>query len=414
MKPVDVIVLGAGSRGTGYSNFIKQHGDMARLVGVAEPRDFYRERLVREHNIPAANVAKDWREFANRPKFADMAMVCMLDHMHTEPAIAMAKKKYNILLEKPMAPTLAECEQIVAAVNENKVQLAVCHVMRYTPYTQKLKSVVESGLIGEVVSMQHQEPVGYWHQAHSFVRGNFRNTSESVFMLLAKSCHDVDWIAYIMGKPCKSVSSFGSLFHFRKEHQPAGAADRCLDCPAEIEFKCPYSARKIYLGRVAAGRVGWPVEVLTPQVTPANVAAALRNGPYGRCVFACDNNVVDNQVVNLLFEGGRTVTFSMNAFNRSGHRLTKLFGTLGEIYCDGEKLEHFDFLSDTTRTIPIGSSDALSGHGGGDAGLMRSFLTSLQENDPSKVLSGPAQTLESHRMVFAAEKARVENCVVNL
>ena len=180
--------------------------------------------------------------------------------------------------------------------------------------------------IGDIVSIQHLEPVGYWHQAHSYVRGNWRKESESSSMLLAKSCHDLDWIRYIMGARCVAVSSFGSLKHFRKEEKPSGAGERCLDC--SYEPRCPYSALKIYLGRIEKGQVEWPVNVITEDVSREGVQAALRDGPYGRCVYECDNDVVDNQVVNLLFEGGRTAAFTMTGFSEYQDRKTRIFGLI--------------------------------------------------------------------------------------
>jgi predicted dehydrogenase len=294
--------------------------------------------------------------------------------------------------------------------------------MRYTRYTQMLKKALEQGVIGDIVSMQHLEPVGYWHQAHSFVRGNWRNEQESSFMLLAKSCHDLDWVRYIMGEPCRSLSSFGSLRHFKQSEKPAraGSATRCLRC--EYEPDCPYSAKKIYLERLERGETGWPVSVLTPETTRESVTRALENGPYGRCVYECDNDVVDHQVVNMLFESGKTAAFTMTAFNKAAHRKTRIFGTRGEIYGDGEKIEIFDFLTDTTCVIDTEASSAdaggggqvLGGHGGGDYGLMDRFVSAVRAQDASRILSGPNESLESHRMVFAAERARRENIVTHL
>ncbi len=158
------------------------------------------------------------------------------------------------------------------------------------------------------------------------------------------------------------------------------------------------------------------MNVLVPDPTRENVLEALRTGPYGRCVYACDNDVVDNQVVNMQFEGGRTVNFTMTAFSKMGHRKTHIFGTRGQLYCDGRYIEHYDFLTDNTTTIDTEAGDAsiLGGHGGGDFGLMHSFVQALIDNDPRHILSGPDETLESHLMVFAAEQARKENRVVTL
>lgn len=414
MNPVKLIIIGAGSRGSIYAEFANQHPDQAQIVGVAEPRHFYRNHIADVHQIPVEQVFDDWQKLAHRPKFADAVIIATQDKMHLEPAIAFANLGYHILLEKPIAPTPEECHQIVDAVLENNVLFSVCHVLRYTAYTQKLKEIIQSGEIGEIVSVQHLEPVGYFHHAHSFVRGNWRNESESSFMLLSKSCHDIDWISYILGERCQKVSSFGGLYHFRKENQPSDAADRCLDC--NYEPQCPYSAKQIYLGRVEQGDTGWPVDIVTTDLTLDGITQALREGPYGRCVYKCDNDVVDHQVVNMIFESGKTVTFTMTAFTELGHRKTRIFGTRAEIYGDGENIEVYNFLNDEKRTIRTGSPDGsiLSGHGGGDYFLMKNFVEALASGDQDKILSGPIESLESHLIVFAAEEARKRGGVENL
>lgn len=407
MQPVKLLVIGAGSRGQGYASFAKRNPDQAQVVGVAEPREFYREALVREHGIAADNVFMDWRDALRKERFADAVLICTQDADHAGPAIEAAARGYHILLEKPISPSEADCRAVVAAVKKAGVIFAVCHVLRYTVYTRNFKAMVDSGLIGPVVNIQHLEPVGYWHQAHSYVRGNARNEAESSFMLLAKSCHDLDWILHIMGGRCTKVSSFGSLFHFKRANQPAGAADRCVDCG--VESTCPYSALKIYLGFLKGGHTGWPVDVLTPDVTNEGVGKALREGPFGRCVYACDNDVVDTQVVNMLFADGRTASFTMTAFTETTPRRTRAFGTRGMLEGDGQFIRHFDFLTDrwqVVNTDPASDNNILNGHGGGDAVLIKSFVEAVARNDASLILSGPEQTLESHMMVFAAERAR--------
>ncbi len=414
-EPIRAIVIGAGSRGATYAQYALEHPDELRVIGVAEPRDHYRQDLAARHGIPAENIVADWHALLGRPRFADAAIIATPDALHAEPAIACAKAGYHLLLEKPLAPTEADCRRIVAAVQESGVMLAVCHVMRYTAYTQALKAVLESGRIGQIVSVQHLEPVGYWHQAHSFVRGNWRNEASSSSMLLQKSCHDLDWLRYIVGKACVRVSSFGSLNHFRASERPEGAADRCLDC--EIEADCAYSARRLYIQELEAGNTGWPVNVITSDTTEAGVLTALRTGPYGRCVYACDNDVVDHQVVNLEFAGGVTASFTMTAFTRGRDRETRIFGTKGELFGDGQKIEIFDFLTEQTTTIDSqleSDGSILSGHGGGDEGVLRAFLAALRDQNPNLILSGPAESLESHLMVFAAETARREARVCEL
>lgn len=409
-EPVKLLVIGAGSRGYGYSKFAAEYPERAKIVGVADPLDVKRNRIGNEHNLPEEFRFHTWQEAAKLPRFADAVLICTQDAMHEEPAIAFAELGYHILLEKPIAPTAQACRNIVNAVKNAGVMFAVCHVLRYTAYTRKLKEIIASGAIGDIVTIQHLEPVGYWHQAHSFVRGNWRNEEESSFMLLAKCCHDLDWLHYIMGVPCKQVQSFGTLKFFRKENQPAGAADRCLDCPAEIENKCPYSAKKIYFkDRFDKGHTSWPTNVLTPNVTEETLTEALKTGPYGRCVFSCDNDVVDNQVVNFLFEGDRTCSMTMTAFNGHSGRLTRIFGTKGSIDTDSQTIHLFDFLTDTVTDIDtnaVNDGGILSGHGGGDSGLIDSFIRAIAENNSKYILSGVDETLDSHLMVFAAEASR--------
>ena len=415
-KKVSIIIVGAGGRGTGYFELLKKMPERAEVVGVAEPRDFQRNRIADHYNLPEERRFRCWSEVAKLPKFADAVFICTQDAMHEAPAIAFAKLGYNILLEKPIAPTAEACRRICAAVKEAGVVFAVCHVLRYTQYTRAIKRILDAGTLGKVVSMQHLESVAHWHQAHSFVRGNWRNEQESSFMLLAKCCHDVDWIRYLMDRPCDEVQSFGSLYHFRAENQPEGAADRCTDCPAGVESTCPYSALKIYLrDRIFKGIKGWPTDVLTDDLTTEGVLKALKEGPYGRCVYKCDNDVVDHQVVNMKFNDGATAQMVMTAFSDVG-RVTRIFGTEASLYGDGQKITiHRYYNSDphdvtvneeVIDTNIVNDGGILSGHGGGDGGIVDAFVYALETGDTSAILSGTDVTLESHLMTFAAEDSR--------
>ena len=402
-------IVGAGQRGAGYAGWIGRHGDRARVVAVAEPRAYQRESLAREHGVE--HVFSSWEELAAAPRLADAAIVSTQDAAHVAPAVALARKGYHLLVEKPLAPTPEECATLVAAVTEAGVLFAVCHVMRYRPYTKLVKRLVDEGRLGEIVSVQHLEPVGHWHYAHSYVRGNWRRSDQASFMLLAKSGHDIDWLRHIVGRPINRVSSFGSLRHFRPDSRPAGAADRCLDCA--VEPGCPYSAPRLYLGMVRAGRTGWPVSVLTDEMTEKGVTEALRSGPYGRCVYACDNDVVDHQVVAMEFGGGVTGTFTMTGFTPHMDRQTRIFGTHGYLDGDGSTVRVYDFTSGRTDVLESGGEglDTEEGHGGGDAELMSAFTRAVEAGDSGHILSGPGESLESHRAVFAAERSRLSGVV---
>lgn len=409
---ISILLIGGGGRGTIYARLLQELRGRARLVGIAEPRDFFRNRITELHAIPAENVVTDWREFASREKFADAVIIATQDRMHLAPALTFAAKKYHILLEKPLATDLASCKKVVDAARENGVLLSVCHVLRYTEFTRKLKEILDAGAIGKIVSVQHLEPVGHWRFAHSFVRGAWRKEAESSPVLLAKSTHDLDWIRYIVDSPTRRVSSFGSLMFFKKENFPAGAAPRCLDC--KIESRCPYSAPRFYRERLRAGAFDAYLESVTGTPTEDALLASLRDGPYGRCVFACDNDVADHQVVNLEFENGATAAFTLAGCSKFGDRRITVFGSLGEISGDGENLSLYSYLTGATEKIDIPAPHIADRHGGGDFNLLETFVDAVRSGDARGIVSGAEVSLETHALAFAAETARKENRVVAL
>ncbi|MFE3449926.1 Gfo/Idh/MocA family protein [Nonomuraea sp. NPDC059194] len=412
---VTLAVIGAGLRGLSYARRALETG-RARVVAVAEPDPRRRASLAAEHGVPAENVFTDWRDLLARERLADAAVIATQDRMHLEPAVRAADLGYHILLEKPMAPTEEDAVAIAEAAERNGVLLAVCHVMRYTPYTTTLKALIDKGRIGQVMNIQHLEQIGWWHQAHSFVRGNWRSEAESAPMLLAKACHDLDWIIHIKGALPERVSSFGNLVHFRPEQRPTGAADRCLDCP--VEAACPYSAKRLYLDCLGdPAKEFWPLSAVTADHTEAGVFAALRDGPYGRCVYACDNDVVDTQVVTMEFADGTSATCTVTAFAALEHRKTRVFGTHGSIEGDGVVLRVHDFLTDKVSVIDTqagADASAASGHGGGDDALLDAFVDAIADNAPQLVLTSGNESLATHRVVWAAERARHSGTVIPL
>ncbi len=408
MTPITAVVLGAGSRGETYSSYAKVHPDQLKIVAVADPRQDRLSQLADAHGVPAEGRFATWQELLSGPKLADVAFVCTMDDDHTAPAIRALELGYHVLLEKPMSNREEECRAIEAAARRSGRVLTVGHVLRYTPFYQKLKALVDAGEIGEVCAISQIENVSYWHQAHSFVRGNWRDSRETSPMILAKSCHDMDIMLWLVGQDCKRINSFGSLRHFRPENAPAGAPARCLDgCPHSES--CPYYAPKIYL----TGKTDWPVDVLTTDLTPAGIEKALREGPYGRCVYRCDNDVVDRQVVDMEFEGGAVGSFVMTAFTADGGRQLKIMGTKGHIQADMRREEIWlhPFGGESQR-IALDVQEEASGHGGGDFGLMEDFLAVLRAGGESR--TSARASLQSHLMCFAAERSRVEGRVVEL
>lgn len=406
-RQVTVALIGAGDRGQVYTSWVRNNPSRARLVAVADPLEFRRD-IVAEGFADVAHF-NTWQELLAQPQLADMVIVAVQDAQHAEPAIAATKRGYAVLLEKPIAPTEQECIEIVEAIEESNIIFGVCHVLRYTPYTKAIKEILASGLLGEIKDIQHLEPVGWWHQAHSYVRGNWRREADSSSMLLAKSCHDIDWLRYIAGSSITQVASMGELGHFTKANKPAtaGSATRCVDCAAATD--CPYAAQKIYLEPFTRDGYKWPVSVITKNPTVEGVQQAIDEGPYGRCVYECDNDVVDHQSVLLKFATGATATFTMTAFSEQTHRQTRIFGTHGFLECNGEEIRTVNFRNRETQVSSVGTTGATNagdGHGGGDAGLMDAFVRAVQSGDPGLITSGARESLESHLAVFAAEKSR--------
>lgn len=416
-KKIRLAIAGAGSRGVdSYAPHASLSKYDVEFVAVAEPRAEWREKAIRNLNIPRENAFTSWEELAAQPQMADGVLVTTQDQMHAGPAQAFMRKGYHVLLEKPMATTEEDCRAIVATRRETGRILAVCHVMRYSIYAQAMRRMLEKGLIGDIINIQHVEPIGYWHFAHSYVRGNWRREDQSSPALLAKCCHDLDILRYWMGQRCMRVSSFGGLMHFRKECQPKGAADRCLDCPQSIESRCPYSASKIYL-RDRNGEKGWPNNVLTLDTSAEGITKALREGPYGRCVYACDNDVVDHQVINMEFDGGATAELTMVANTVSQARETWVMGTKGQLRSsDMGTIHHVDFLTDRKEihdSKDLGKAEVATGHAG-DASIILNFIEAIAENNPERLLTSPEISLESHLMAFAAERSRKNRTVEDI
>ena len=403
------IVLGAGSRGNAYAHYSLSFPEQLQIVGVAEPDADRRRVFAETYHVPEENCFEDWKDILSRPKMADAAFVCTMDNMHTEPAIRALELGYHVLLEKPMSNRPEECLQIERAAAASGKVLSVCHVLRYTPFYCTLKKLVDEGAVGEVATIDQIENVGYWHQAHSFVRGNWRNSSQSSPMILQKSCHDLDIISWLAGRPCRWISSFGSLQHFDAAHAPEGAPDNCMKgCPHSEA--CPYYAPKIYL----TGETEWPVDVLTTDLTEEGIRKALEEGPYGRCVYHCDNDVVDHQVVNMEYEGGVTASFTMTAFTARINRELKIMGTRGQITADMNTrkivLERF---GQEAREIPYEEEGwDQFGHGGGDFGIVKNFLELLEGTGDNR--TSARASLQSHLMCFAAEKSRLEHRMISM
>ncbi|KAH8827260.1 hypothetical protein DL96DRAFT_1529208 [Flagelloscypha sp. PMI_526] len=438
--PVTLAIVGCGSRGKNYAAYCQAFPDEATVIAIAEPRPNTRIQFAEKYKVEPSLVFEDWKDLrsasvqAGKP-IADAVIIAVQDHMHCEVTLAFVELGYHILCEKPMATTMEDCIKMKDAVEKANIVFGLGHVLRYTPYTRGITEVIRSGKLGRPVNIAHLEPIGFFHFAHSFVRGNWGNEKESSFSLMTKSCHDIDLLCHWLAPAVpKRISSFGSLSHFRKEDKPveAGSAVRCLECP--LKDTCAYSAKKVYLDPLADHDYKkWPVSTIIDGIPDIeNVTSALNSTNYGQCVYESSNDVCDNQVVNIEFSNGTTVSFTMVAFtSQVGERQTRIHFTNGELVGDFEKFEVSDFtkgrygrfknvyygedgdnpgveVKKPTLDVP---SDA---HGGGDSLLMRAFVKAVKEKSQEPLGTDVADCFRSVVAVFAAEESRKTGMVVDV
>lgn len=408
MKQVTAILIGAGQRGAGaYASYALQYPNELRFVGVAEPRQDRLREFQLLHGIEEKNCFDSWEGILCRPKMADCVLICTQDRMHVGPLLKAAGLGYHILCEKPMTGDKEELLQMDHLARTYDKTISVCHVLRYSPFFTEIKRQLESGAIGELVNIQHMESVGYWHMAHSFVRGNWSHSEESCPMILAKCCHDLDILLFLTGSHCKRVSSYGSLLHFKAQNAPEGAPENCMDgCPKRDE--CPYYAPRFYLEHPKAMEDGL-AKVVSIDTDRAALLKALARGPYGRCVYRCSNNVVDHQVVNMEYENGVTASLTMSAFTNKCERSINLCGTKGQIKGNMEEgiLEVVDFVTGDRKVIALNAPK--TGHGGSDMSMMKHFTNLVRKDGLTSNAAAATEAVESHLIALAAEESRVGN-----
>ncbi len=402
MEPIRVALLGAGSRGKHvYADYAQAHPQEMKIVAIAEPNDVKRQCIVDEHGIEKSYAVKDWRDlFVSKQNF-DAVVIATQDSMHRDAILAAIGKQYHILCEKPIVTTLEDSRTIAEAAKDFSKVFVISHVLRYSPFFTRVKKLIAQGELGRLIGIELDECVGHIHMSHSFVRGHWNNSNTSAPMILAKSCHDMDILLYLAGADCTSLSSYGDLYHFREENAPIGAPLRCTDNCSHYEA-CPYAAQKIYLGKNTA----WPVNVITTDLSVEGRLKALQQGPWGRCVYHCDNNVVDHQTVNAQFANGVIATFTMSGFTMTTHRSLRLMGTQAELIGDMEKgiITINYFSSRDKKTIEIETTR--EGHSGSDELFVADFVRLVRSNNTSGETS-VGSSLQSHYMAFAAEASRL-------
>ena len=406
---MNYILIGAGNRGMTYADWAVAHG--IEIAAIAELRPDRLQDAAARLLVPHNMCFSDGKDLLALGKIADAAIIATMDRDHYGHVMAALDCGYDILLEKPISPDPGECLEIEHKANALGRKITVCHVLRYTNFFGQLKQIIDSGELGKIVAIKHAENIGNFHMAHSFVRGNWRNDRESSPIIMQKSCHDLDILLWLTGSHCTKVAAFGGLSYFRESNAPAESAQRCLDCP--VAENCRFDAMKAYLPMLGQ----WPADVVCLEPTEEALREALRTGPYGRCVYRCDNNVCDHMSIILEFENGVTATFSLTAQTSAVHRSIHIMCEDGEIEADDKERKiivrhHVANQGETfdERIIHVRTNG--SGHGGSDAGIMEDFSASLTESGESR--SSISKSVESHLMACAIEESRVTGKMVDM
>lgn len=407
-RPVTIVAIGAGNRTNKYLEYARRHPERLQLAGVVELNEIRRDAVAAKFGLPPERCFTDYDTFFENPLPADAVLIGTPENMHFEPCMKAIEAGYNVLLEKPIAQTLPECCLIAQAARRKGVIVGVCHVLRYHPYFIKIKEIVDSGELGEIISISHLAAVGLDRTTHGFVRGMWRREEITNPMLISKCCHDIDFLLWLTEARCRKLSSFGSLRWFRRENAPAGSTERCIDCP--LESKCPYSAVDLY-----DTRRDWVSNFDVPAGSTLDevIRRELRSGNYGRCVFHCDNDVVDHQIVSMELENDVTISFSMDAFTLGDQRETRIRLTHGEIDGDERTLRVYKFRGREERIYDFSHILGTPFHAGADLNLIEDFVDTLSRRE-HRFRTSIGKSVESHRICFEAERSRLTGQTVTL
>lgn len=405
------VLIGAGQRGMIYAQYAYDSG-LADIAAIAEPDEKRRLDAAEKLFVKPERCFESAQDMFAKGRMGDAAIIASMDKDHYAQAMRALELGYDLLLEKPISPDPLECMLIEERARQTGRRVVVCHVLRYSPFFRQIKKIIDSGELGRVVTIQHNENIGNFHMAHAFVRGNWSRAAVSSPIIMQKSCHDMDLLVWLVSSKAAKLSSFGDLSYFKEDNAPPGSAGRCLECPVAAD--CRFDARKMYLP--IAG--GWPASVLSLDQSEEGLLKAMREGPYGRCVYRCGNDVCDHQVVNILFENGVTATFNLSAFTNRMARTMKIMCEDGEIRVSEHenRIEVIRFGSNAQEAEQmqvITPPRADGGHSGGDAGLMNDFFSMLKSGE-GNLETQIARSVESHYMAAAAERSRLEGQVIDM
>lgn len=404
MKKIKIGIIGLGNRGVLYANCFSEIKE-CEIVAIVDFKINEQIKLIPDIKVP--HLYNNTDDFFNDNLDLDLLVISSMDKYHYDNSIKAIERNYNLLLEKPIACKYQEVLDIEKRANEKNLKVVVCHVLRYTKFYKEVKRIIDSKELGEIININATENVAYWHQLHSYVRGNWHNTKETAPMILTKSSHDMDIIRWLMGEEVRKVSSFGYLNFFNKEHKPEDSSNRCFEC--KLKDECEYNAYKFYLNNRE-----WLIPFIGKDLSDENIDKYLRVSNFGRCAFDMDNDAVDHQVVNILFDNNKTASFTMNAYSRWCYRDIKVFGTKGDLVGNFETRKiDVNLFNGKSYTIDINNlTDDFSGHGGGDRIMTRELIDYLLTGNTTKSLTLLKDSIISHKMSFLSEESRLEEGAV--
>lgn len=422
-KPITAIIVGAGHRAFVYSELAKTNPEMLKIVGVADPNPVRRKKAMDYFGFSEDMCFESAQQLAEKGKLADTVINGTMDEQHLETAVPLLNAGYDMLLEKPFAPNESDMRAIVECAEKNNSKVMICHVLRYTPFYYSIKERIANGEIGDIINIQTTEHVSYHHLSTSYVRGKWANSDKChTSMLLAKCCHDLDIMMWMMSETKSTqISSFGSRYQFRPENAPEGAGTICMkDCP--LADTCVYSTKKLYIDHPDRWSfyVWDALEGIENPTIEDKIALMKTDSPYARCIYKCDNNVVDHQSVLVNFESGATGTHNMVGGSAEPRRNIHIIGTKGEIFGNFEDSK-FTVLKinpspdahneecDVEEVDLKVSGDmvgAYGGHGGGDERLAADFVKFIRGEKPSLACTSIFDSVAGHLSVYLADKSR--------
>lgn len=419
-QPLTTIIVGAGHRGVGYGTYAQTHPEELTVIGVADPDPIRRERTRELFGFAGSMCFESAEQLAARGKLADTVINGTMDADHVPTTLPLLEAGYDVLLEKPICPTQEELLQLLQTARRTGRTVCIGHVLRHAPFYAEVRRRVAAGEIGDLVTVNTTERVSYHHMALGFVRGKWNQKASSNPMLMSKCCHDLDLIAWVKSgiRPVR-VGSLGGRMHFRPERAPANSGTRCLvDCP--IERECDYSARKHYLEQNLWGTYVWHcLEYLGEPTMEDKIRSLSTDNPHGRCVWKCDNDVVDHQSVIVEFADGCVGNHTLTTGTAKPCRTLHLVGTKGEIEGsveDGTFVVRFPDARagcEFTET-PVDLNVSMDMHGGGDLRLVGDFLQVVRGEQPSLSTTQLEDSVYGHLIGFAADVAMEERRIVEV